>query len=344
MSNDLMPTGQPNRIILYNAADGKVTVSVFFARDNFWLPQRAIAELFGVGIAAISKHLRNIYESAELTSEATVSKMETVQTEGGRNVNRIVEFYNLDVVIAVGYRVNSLKATHFRIWATNTLREFVVKGFVLDDQMLKNGRAFGQDYFEELLEKIREIRASERRAYQKVADVFEQCSSDYRSGSEETQLFYKIVQNQLHFASAGKTAAEIVFERADSERPHMGLTTWKNSPRGKVLKSDVIVAKNYLSEAEMSKLNRLVVMFIDFAELRALDRQVMTMTDWVAHVKKFLDFTDQQVLHNAGKISHEMALKKAQGEFEKFRVDQDREYLSDFDKALARYFKGKVQE
>jgi hypothetical protein len=315
-------------------------VSVHFAQDNFWLPQRAIAELFGVGTAAISKHLKNIYESGELTPEATISKMETVQTEGERQVARSVEFYNLDAVIAVGYRVNSLKATHFRIWATNTLREFVVKGFVLDDQMLKNGRAFGKDYFDELLEKIREIRASERRAYQKIADVFEQCSSDYRGNSEETQLFYQAVQNRLHFASAGKTAAEIVFERADSTMPHMGLTTWKNSPRGKVLKSDVSIAKNYLNEMEVSKLNRLVTMFIDFAELRALNRQVMKMSDWLVQVEKFLNFTDQQILRNAGKISHEMALAKAHEEYEKFRVKQDRDYLSDFDQAFARYLKG----
>jgi hypothetical protein len=340
MSDALMPSGQPNRIVLYNAADGRVTVNVHFAQDNFWLPQRAIAELFGVGTAAISKHLKNIYGSGELTPEATISKMETVQTEGERQVARSEKFYNLDAVIAVGYRVNSLKATHFRIWATNTLREFVVKGFVLDDQMLKNGRAFGKDYFDELLEKIREIRASERRAYQKIADVFEQCSSDYRGNSEETQLFYQVVQNRLHFASAGKTAAEIVFERADSTMPHMGLTTWKNSPRGKVLKSDVSIAKNYLNEMEVSKLNRLVTMFIDFAELRALNRQVMKMSDWLVQVEKFLNFTDQQILRNAGKISHEMALAKAHEEYEKFRVKQDRDYLSDFDQAFARYLKG----
>ena len=340
MSDALMPSGQPNRIVLYNAADGRVPVNVHFAQDNFWLPQRAIAELFGVGVAAISKHLKNIYESGELTPEATISKMETVQTEGERQIARSVEFYNLDAVIAVGYRVNSLKATHFRIWATNTLSEFVVKGFVLDDQMLKNGRAFGKDYFDELLEKIREIRASERRAYQKIADVFEQCSSDYRGNSEETQLFYQAVQNRLHFASAGKTAAEIVFERADSTMPHMGLTTWKNSPRGKVLKSDVSIAKNYLNEMEVSRLNRLVTMFIDFAELRALNRQVMKMSDWLGQVEKFLNFTDQQILRNAGKISHEMALAKAHEEYEKFRVKQDRDYLSDFDQAFARYLKG----
>jgi len=344
MSDALGPAGQPNRIVLYNAADGKVTVNVVFARDNFWLPQRAIADLFGVGIAAISKHLKNIFESGELTPDATISKMETVQAEGERQVARVVEYYNLDAVIAVGYRVNSLKATHFRIWATNTLREFVVKGFVIDDQMLKNGRSFGQDYFDELLEKIREIRASERRAYQKIADVFEQCSSDYRSGGEETQLFYQMVQNRLHFASSGKTAAEIVYERADSNMPHMGLTTWKNSPKGKVLKSDVSIAKNYLNEAEVSKLNRLVTLFIDFAELRALNRQVMKMSDWLVQVEKFLNFTDQQVLRNAGKISHEMAIAKAHEEYEKFRVRQDREYLSDFDRVLARYLKGDPQE
>ena len=199
---------------------------------------------------------------------------------------------------------------------------------------------FGRDYFDELLERIREIRASERRAYQKIADVFEQCSSDYRSQSEETQLFYQIVQNQLHFATTGQTAAEIVHGRADSERPFMGLTTWKNAPKGKVLKSDVTVAKNYLSEAEVSKLNRLVSMFIDFAELRALNRQVMAMKDWVVQVKRFLDFNEQQVLTNAGKISHEMAVAKAHAEYEKFRVKQDQQYVSDFDEALLKYLKG----
>jgi len=341
MSDSLQPTGQPNRIVLYNAADGKVTVNVMFADSNFWLPQQAMAELFGVGKAAISKHLKNIFESGELLESAVVSKMETTAADGKAY---LTQYYNLDAVIAVGYRVNSLKATQFRIWATNTLREYVVKGFVLDDQMLKNGRSFGQDYFDELLEKIREIRASERRAYQKIADVFEQCSSDYRSGSEETQLFYQMVQNKLHFASSGMTAAEIVYSRADSDKPHMGLTSWKNSPKGKVLKSDVTVAKNYLNEAEVSKLNRLVVLFIDYAELRALNQQVMKMSDWLVQVEKFLNFTDQQVLRNAGEISHEMAVAKAHEEFEKFRVKQDREYLSDFDQYFARYLKGDSQQ
>jgi len=344
MNNALETKGKQNRVILYTAADGKVTVDVFFARENFWLTQRAMADLFGVKTAAISRHLKNIYESSELTQEATLSKMETVQAEGGRQISREVAVYNLDAAIAVGYRVNSVKATHFRIWATNTLREFMIKGFVLNDEMLKNGRAFGKDYFEELLEKIREIRASERRAYQKIADVFEQCSSDYRSNSEETQLFYQIVQNRLHFAATGKTAAEIIFQRVDSEKPFMGLTTWKNSPKGKVLKTDVAVAKNYLNREEMSKLNRLVSMFIDFAELRALNHQVMTMKDWLAQVEKFLDYTDQQILRHAGSVSHEMAVGKAHEEYAKFRVKQDREYLSDFDRAFQRYLKGGDEE
>ncbi len=339
MKTELL-SGKSNKVVLYTTADGRVTVDVFFADDNFWLTQKSLSELFGVNIPSVSRHLKNIYTSGELIREATVSKIETVQTEGGRQIARDVEFFNLDAVIAVGYRVNSLKATHFRIWATQTLREFMVKGFVLNDVMLKNGRSFGQDYFDELLERIREIRASERRAYQKIADVFEQCSSDYRGNSEETQLFYQIVQNQLHFATTGKTAAEIIFDRADSDKPCMGLTTWKNAPKGKILKSDVVVAKNYLNEQEISKLNRLVAMFIDYAEMRALNRQVMTMKEWLKQVEKFMNYTDQQVLSHAGKISHELATVKAHGEYEKFRVKQDREYISEFDEVFAGYLKG----
>ena len=332
---------QSSPIVLYTTDDGKVTVRVVFANETFWLTQKTMAELFDVNVPAVSKHLKNIHADGELVREATISKMETVQSEGDRQVSRQVEFYNLDAVIAVGYRVNSVKATHFRIWATSTLREFIIKGFVLNDEMLKNGRAFGRDYFDELLERIREIRASERRAYQKIADVFEQCSSDYQGNSEETQLFYKIVQNQLHFATTGQTAAEIVHGRADSKKPFMGLTTWKNAPKGKVLKSDVAIAKNYLNEEEVSKLNRLVTMFIDYAELRALNRQVMTMQGWIGKVEQFLNFTDQQVLQNAGRISHEMAVARAHEEYDKFRVKQDQDYLSDFDKTFAKYLKGK---
>ena len=332
--------GNPASVVLYEAADGKVAVKVVFARETFWLTQKTMAELFGVNVPAVNKHLKNIFETAELVEGSVVSILETTAADGK---NYPTQFYNLDAVIAVGYRVNSLKATQFRIWATNTLREFIVKGFVLNDVLLKNGRAFGQDYFDELLERIREIRASERRAYQKIADVFEQCSSDYQSNSEETRLFYQIVQNQLHFAVTGQTAAEIIHGRADSAKPFMGLTTWKNAPKGKVLRTDVAVAKNYLNAAEVSKLNRLVGMFIDFAELRALNRQLMTMQDWIKQVERFLAFNEQQVLRNAGLISHEMALAKAHAEFEKFRVKQDQDYLSDFDQAFARYLKGKPE-
>ena len=333
----LSANDEPSKIVLYQAADGKVTVNVLFARDNFWLTQKVMADLFGVKPPAVSKHLKNIFASGELLESAVVSILETTAADGK---NYATSYYNLDAAIAVGYRVNSLKATHFRIWATTTLREFIVKGFVINDTQLKNGRAFGQDYFDELLERIREIRASERRAYQKIADVFEQCSSDYRRDSEETQLFYKVVQNHLHFATTGKTAAEIVHERADAEKPFMGLTTWRNAPHGKVLKGDVTIAKNYLNQAEGDKLNRLVGMFIDFAEMRALNKMVMSMTDWLAQVRRFLNFNEQQVLENAGQISHEMAVLKAHAEYEKYRVKQDREYLSDFDQSFALYLKG----
>lgn len=326
-----------SQIVLYQTPDGRVTADVLFAKDNFWLTQRTLAELFGVNIPAVSKHLKNIFESRELLETSVVSILETTAADGKKYST---QYYNLDAAIAVGYRVNSLKATHFRIWATNTLRDYVVKGFVLNEQLLKNGRQFGQDYFDELLEKIREIRASERRAYQKIADVFEQCSSDYRSGSGETQLFYKTVQNQLHFATTGKTAAEIIYQRADSQKPFMGLTTWKNSPKGKILKSDVTIAKNYLNQAEVSKLNRLVTMFIDFAELRALNHQIMTMKDWINQMERFLNFNEQQVLRHTGKISHEIAVARAHGEFAKYRFRQDADYISDFDEAMARYLKG----
>jgi hypothetical protein len=327
-------------IVLYTTQDGRVTVDVRFDKDNFWLTQKAMAELFGVKVPAVNKHLKNIYASGELVIDATISKMEIVQTEGERQVAREQEYYNLDAVIAVGYRINSVAATRFRIWATQTLREFMVKGFVLNDEMLKNGRHFGQDYFDELLERLREIRASERRAYQKMADVFEQCSSDYRGNSEETVLFFKMVQNKMHFASTGSTAAEIVYDRANAQQPYMGLTTWKNAPQGKILKSDVVVAKNYLNAAELDKLNRLVAAFIDFAELRALNRQVMRMADWLGWVEKFLNFTDQQVLTHAGRISQEMAQTKAHGEYEKFRVMQDLDYVSEFDLRLSLYLTG----
>ncbi len=251
------PTPQEGELILYRGADDAVRIEVLFESETFWLDQRRIAELFGVGVAAIAKHLANIYASGELDPTATLSKMERVQREGNREVMREIEFYNLDAIISVGYRVNSTQATQFRIWATQTLREFIVKGFVLDDERLKLNKRFGKDYFDELLERIREIRASERRFYLKITDIYEQCSIDYDKQAETTQTFFKTVQNKLHWAVTGKTAAELIAERADAGKPSMGLTTWKNAPKGKILKSDITVAKNYLIESEVKELERI---------------------------------------------------------------------------------------
>jgi len=331
---------QQHSIVLYQTDSTNVCVSVCYANETFWLTQKAMAELFGVNVPNISKHLSNIYEEGELSKEATVSKMEIVQLEGERQVKRQAEFYNLDAIIAVGYRVNSKQATAFRIWATKTLKEYITKGFVLNDDMLKNGRPFGKDYFDELLERIREIRASERRAYQKIADVFEQCSYDYDKNSETTRAFYAFVQNKLHFAVTGKTAAELIYERADSAQPTMGLTTWSAAPDGKILKRDVSVAKNYLNEKELSRLNRLVTMFIDYAELMAEDEVLMSMKDWLDQTNVFLTNNRRNVLEGKGTVSHEQALDKATKEYEVFRIRQDKEYISEFDKEMEKYLKG----
>ncbi|MDY6075256.1 MAG: virulence RhuM family protein [Bacteroidales bacterium] len=331
---------QQHSIVLYQTDSTNVCVSVCYANETFWLTQKAMAELFGVNVPNISKHLSNIYEEGELSKEATVSKMEIVQLEGERQVKRQAEFYNLDAIIAVGYRVNSKQATAFRIWATRTLKEYITKGFVLNDDMLKNGRPFGKDYFDELLERIREIRASERRAYQKIADVFEQCSYDYDKNSETTRTFYAFVQNKLHFAATGKTAAELIYERADSAQPTMGLTTWSAAPDGKILKRDVTVAKNYLNEKELSRLNRLVTMFIDYAELMAEDEVLMSMKDWLDQTNVFLTNNRRNVLEGKGTVSHEQALDKATKEYEIFRIRQDKEYISEFDKEMKKYLKG----
>ena len=313
-----------HEIILYQIENTNICVNVMFENETFWMTQKAMAELFDVNVPAISKHLTNIYDEEELIKKSTVSKMEIVQKEGQRNVKRMQEFYNLDAIIAVGYRVNSKKATRFRQWATKTLKEYIIKGFVLNDDMLKNGKPFGKDYFDELLERIREIRASERRAYQKITDIFEQCSYDYDKNSEITKNFYAFVQNKLHFAVTGKTAAELIYERADSEKPAMGLTTWKDAPDGKVLKRDIGIAKNYLNEKELSRLNRLVTMFIDYAELMAEDEILMSMQDWVEQTDQFLANNRREVLDGKGKISHEVAMKKAEKEYEVFRVKQDK--------------------
>ena len=301
---------QEHEIVLYQVEGTNICVNVVFKDETFWMTQKAMAELFDVNVPAISKHLSNIFEEGELFKEATVSKMEIVQMEGNRKVKREPEFYNLDAIIAVGYRVNSKKATRFRQWATKTLKEYITKGFVLNDDMLKNGKPFGKDYFDELLERIREIRASERRAYQKITDVFEQCSYDYDKNSDITKAFYAFVQNKLHFAVTGKTAAELVYERVNSEKPAMGLTTWKDAPDGKILKRDISVAKNYLNEKELSRLNRLVTMFIDYAELMAEDEVLMSMQDWVEQTNQFLRNNRREVLEGKGKVSHDMVQKR----------------------------------
>ena len=321
-----------NNIVFYQTENADVVVNVVYKDETFWLTQKAMSELFDCSVDNISLHLKNIYESEELDKNRTVEDFSVVQKEGNRNVKRSREFYNLDAIIAVGYRVNSKKATKFRQWATKTLREYITKGFVLNEKLLKNGKQFGQDYFDELLEKIREIRASERRAYQKITDIFEQCSCDYDKDSETTKNFYAFVQNKLHFAVSGNTAAEIVYNRADSTQKHMGLTSWKNSPDGKIYKSDVTIAKNYLNEKEISRLNRLVTMFIDYAELQAEDGNLMKMQDCVDAVNLFLQSNRQQVLESKDKISHEQAVEKAHHEYEIFRVIQDREYISEFDR------------
>ena len=329
-----------HEIVLYKMEDANVCVSVYYENETFWLTTKAMAELFGVKSQAITKHLGNIYEEEELIRETTCSKKEQVQIEGARKVRRIVDFYNLDAIIAVGYRVNSKKATKFRQWATKTLKEYITKGFVLNDDMLKNGKPFGKDYFDELLERIREIRASERRAYQKIADVFEQCSYDYDKNSETTRAFYAFVQNKLHYAVTGQTAAEIIYDRADAQKPAMGLTTWKDAPDGKILKRDVIIAKNYLNEKELSRLNRLVTMFIDYAELMAEDEVLMSMKDWLDQTNHFLTSNRRNVLEGKGSVSHAEAVEKAEKEYAVFRILQDQEYISEFDRQTEKYLKG----
>ena len=329
-----------HEIVLYQIDKTNICVSVFFRQETFWMTQKAMAELFDCSTDNISLHLKNIFREEELDEKSTTEFFSVVQKEGNRNVSRNVKCYNLDAIIAVGYRVNSKKATRFRQWATKTLKEYIIKGFVLNDDMLKNGKPFGKDYFDELLERIREIRASERRAYQKITDVFEQCSYDYDKNSETTKAFYAFVQNKLHFAITGKTAAELIYERADSEKPSMGLTTWKDAPDGKILKRDIGIAKNYLNEKELTRLNRLVTMFIDYAELMAEDGVLMSMQDWVDQTNQFLMNNRRKVLSGKGKISHEVALEKAEKEYEAFRIKQDQEYVSEFDREVERYLKG----
>lgn len=332
MHDNLDP--QQNEILFYSTPDGGVHVEVFFREESFWLSQKKMAELFGVDVRTVNEHLQNIFSTNELERESTIRKIRIVQKEGNRDVARDVDYYSLDAIIAVGYRVNSYQATQFRIWATQTLRTFIIKGFVLDDERLKQGKRFGKDYFDELLERIREIRASERRFYLKITDIYEQCSIDYNKTAAITQTFFKTVQNKFHWAITGKTAAQLIAERADASKPNMGLQTWKNAPSGKILKSDIGVAKNYLAEKEIKELERIVSMYLDYAENQAARQIAMKMSDWVEKLDAFLQFNEYQILKDAGTIRHDVAITLAEKEYEKFRVVQDQNFESDFEKEV----------
>jgi len=323
------------RFLMYNSTDEDVSVNAVVKDESIWLSQKGMAELFSVEVPAISKHLSNIYAEGELQQNATVSKMEIVQVEGTRSVRRQVDFYNLDAIISVGYRVNSRRATHFRIWATGVLKEYMIKGFVLDDDRLKQGKTvFGKDYFKELLERVRSIRASERRIWQQVTDIFAECSIDYDKNSPITRDFYAMVQNKFHYAITGQTAAEIVYTSADHTKDHMGLTTWKNAPEGRILKSDVSVAKNYLTEKEIRQLERTVSGYFDYVEDLIERENTFTMEQFADSINKFLTFREYKILTGKGRVSMKMAHIKAAEEYEIFNKTQ--RITSDFDREVKR--------
>ena len=336
MTGDVAVRSMESTILLYKGVRGKTLVQVVFDTNTFWLSQQRMAELFGVTIPTINYHLDQIEQSGEIHLSDAIRKIRIPSDKWSGEVM----MYNLDVVIAVGYRVNSYEATQFRIWSTKILKEYLTKGFVLDDERLKGKNVFGADYFDDLLDRIREIRLSERRYYQKITDIYSECSADYDKDSETTKLFFQTVQNMMHYAVTKQTAAEIIYERADAERPHMGLTTWKNAPDGRVIKSDVTIAKNYLSEKEVDSLNRLSNAFIDLAEQRAMDHVLMTMSDWKDLLGRYMELNNRALLPDAGRITHEQAEEKALAEYEKFRVIQDREIMSDFDRQLKMLFEG----
>jgi hypothetical protein len=336
MTGDVAVRSMESTILLYKGVRGKTLVQVVFDTNTFWLSQQRMAELFGVTIPTINYHLDQIEQSGEIHLSDAIRKIRIPSDKWSGEVM----MYNLDVVIALGYRVNSYEATQFRIWSTKILKEYLTKGFVLDDERLKGKNVFGADYFDDLLDRIREIRLSERRYYQKITDIYSECSADYDKDSETTKLFFQTVQNMMHYAVTKQTAAEIIYERADAERPHMGLTTWKNAPDGRVIKSDVTIAKNYLSEKEVDSLNRLSNAFIDLAEQRAMDHVLMTMSDWKDLLGRYMELNNRALLPDAGRITHEQAEEKALAEYEKFRVIQDREIMSDFDRQLKMLFEG----
>ena len=317
-----------SEVILYTTPKGAIKIEILFENETFWLTQKKLAELFSVEVNTINYHLKEIFKTKELEENSVIRKIRITANDGKKY---ITNFYNLDAIIAVGYRVNSYSATQFRIWATNTLKEFIIKGFVLDSERLKQGKNFGEDYFDELLEKIREIRASERRFYQKITDIYAQGSIDYDPKAPQTQLFYQTVQNKLHWAITGYTASEIISKRANANLPNMGLTSWKNAPKGKILKSDINIAKNYLTEKELKDLEEIVSMYLDYAENQAKRKILMKMNDWIQKLDSFLSFNEYGVLKDAGKVSAEVAKQLALKEYSKFSIIQDKTYISDFD-------------
>ena len=330
MTKELASKEESAEFLLYTSPNGEIKVDVFLHNENIWLTQKKMAELFDVEVNTINYHLKEIFKSGELDESSTIRKFRIVQKEGIRDIERETDFYNLDAIISVGYRVNSTKATQFRIWATQKLREFILKGFVLDDERLKNGNYFGKDYFKELLERIRSIRASERRIYQQITDIFAECSIDYDPQSEITKDFYASVQNKFHYAITGQTAAEIIYQKSDANKRYMGLTTWKQAPKGRILKSDTIIAKNYLLENEIKKLERTISSFFDYIERIIENRTVMKMKNLAESVNKFLEFNEFRVLEGKGKISFKQAEEKAFLEYELFNKTQKIE--SDFDR------------
>ena len=326
----------PKEVLIYTAPNERVKVEVLLINENIWLTQARIAELFGVERSVVTKHIGNILSEEELLRESTCAKIAHVQREGSRDVKRDIEFYSLDMIVSVGYRVNSRRATMFRIWATERLKEYIIKGYTMDDERLKMPyRPFGQDYFEEQLERIRDIRSSERRFYQKITDIYSQCSADYFADAEITKEFFATVQNKLHYAIHGRTAAEIIVGRADARKNNMGLTTWKNAPDRAIRKTDVSVAKNYLDETELRSLNLIVSAYLDFAELQAKNRNVMYMEDWIKKLNSFLDLADRSVLTGSGRVTAEEARAFAEKEFEKYKIIQNTSYTSDFDRYIS---------
>lgn len=331
--NNLEVISSTEEFLVFKTQEQEKGIAVRYENENLWMTQKYMAELFGVNVPAINKHLNNIYDEGELNRDSTISKMETVQQEGNRNVKRNVEFYSLDAIISVGYRVNSRRATQFRRWATQVLKKYTIEGYALDKKRMENGAFLNKDYFEKLLEEIREIRLSERRFYQKITDIYA-TSIDYDAKAPTTIEFFKKVQNKMHYAITHQTAAEIIYNRADHTKQNMNLTSWKNSPNGKIMESDVVIAKNYLTKEEIKDLERIVNAFLELAERRAERHIPMTMEDWSTRIDKYLLADDLDILKDAGKISREIAVDKALSEFEKYRITQDKLFESDFDKFI----------